>query len=306
MAFSTGLLGDPNKVGGGERYDDAMLVLSATTFEDNLKVGRFAKLDTGSIDNFDGSATPVIAGVVLRNVANPVEDAGVIDADLYSQVEYIRQGLVTVEVKSGETPTQFGRVYISNAGDANDGLATATNTDVDANAEFIEEVDTNVWMIYVTPAPGDVATHIAEATGAHAASAISIADAGGFTSNVNVETVTQEMLPATPRIAAIADPGDAGAIPVLRSGNCALTTGAAGETRTIADPGTVGLTLSVSHDVDGGGDAVITVATAFNQTGNNTITMADAGDTVVLTSVQVAGSPVWRLVVNDGAALTTV
>jgi hypothetical protein len=305
MSFDTGLLGDPYKVGGGERFSDSVLVLSATTFEDNLKVGRFAKLDAGSIDNFDGTGSPVVAGVVLRNVANSVEDSGVIDSDIHSQIGYIRQGLVTVEVKSGETPTQFGRVYISNAGDEHDGLATATDTDVDANAEFIEEMDTNVWMIYVTPAPGDVATHIAEATGAHAASAISIADAGGFTSNVNVETLTQEMLPATPSIAAIADPGDAGAIPVLRSGNCALTTGATGETRTIADPGTVGLTLSVSHDVDGGGDAVITVATAFNQTGNDTITMADAGDTVVLTSVQVAGSPVWRLVVNDGAALTT-
>lgn len=151
MAFATGLLSDPNKVGSGERYSDAQLVLTATTFEDSLKIGRFAKLDTGSIDNFDGSATPVVAGVVLRNVANPVEDDSVIDSDLYSQVEYIRQGLVTVQVKTGETPAQFGTVYISNAGDANDGLATATGTDIFGSAEFIEEVDTNIWLINIIP-----------------------------------------------------------------------------------------------------------------------------------------------------------
>jgi len=304
MAFTTGYLDDPQNVGAGERLGTVHAIFSATTFENGLKVGRFAKLDTGSLDNFDGSATPVIAGVVLRNVANPVEDAATIDSALYSQVEYMRQGLVTVDVKSGETPAKFGRVYISNAGDANDGLATATNTDVDANAEFIEEVQSGVWLIYITPAPGDVATHIADATGAHAASAISVADAGGFTTNTEAEAVLQEMLPAVSGIAVIADPGDAGAIPVLRSGNVAITTAGA-ETRTLAVPATVGITLAISCDVYVG-DAVITVASAFNQTGNNTITLNTAGDTVVLTSVQVGSAIVWRLVVNDGAALTTV
>lgn len=304
MAFGTGHLDDPQNVGAGERLGTVHAIFAATDFEDGLRVGRFAKWDTNRLDNFDGSATPVIAGVVLRNVANPVEDLATIDATLYSQVEYMRQGLVTVRVKAGETPAKFGRVYISNAGDANDGMATATNTDVDANAEFVEEVQTGVWLIYVTPAPGDVATHIADATGAHAASAISIADAGGYTEATDAEALTQELLPAVSRIAAIADPGDAGAIPVLRSGNVAITTAGA-ETRTLAAPGSVGLTLSLSMDVDVG-DAVITVATAFNQTGNNTITLNDAGDTVVLTSVQVAGAPVWRLVVNDGATLATV
>jgi len=51
---------------------------------------------------------------------------------------------------------------------------------------------------------------------------------------------------------------------------------------------------------------VITVAAAINQTGNNTITMEDAGDTIVLAAVQVAGALVWRMVVNDGNTLSTV
>lgn len=102
----------------------------------------------------------------------------------------------------------------------------------------------------------------------------------------------------------IADPGDAGAIAVDKSGVCAITTEGA-ETRTLAIPTKVGQQLALVLDVDGG-NAVVTVASAINQTGNNTITMGDAGDTVVLTGVQVAGTLAWRLVVNDGTALSTV
>lgn len=149
MAFDTGYLSDPVRVGAGERYDPkADLILTATAFEDNLRVGRFAKLDTGSLDNFDGSATPAVAGIVLRKASSPVEDTDVIDSDLYSQCEYARKGLITVAVKDGETPAQFGQVYVSNGGDADDGLATATDTDVTAPGwEFIKEIKTGVWLV---------------------------------------------------------------------------------------------------------------------------------------------------------------
>ena len=302
MSFGTGSIDDPQKVGAGERYGSNQLILTILDFEDNLKVGRFAKLDTGSLDNVDGSASPVLAGVVLRNVANPVEDGGVIDADLYEQVEYIRQGLVTVRVKTGETPALFDRVYVSNAGDANDGMATATNTDEAVNAEFVAEVQTGVWLIYVNPAPGDIATHIGDALAAHAASAISLLDAGGLTATVNIETAIAEILARVPATAAIADPGDAGAIAVTRTGSCAITTAGA-ETRTLAIPSFIGQDLSISCDVYVG-DGVITVASAFNQAGNTIITLNTAGDTVALTAVQIGGVLAWRLVVNDGAALS--
>ena len=258
MSFGTGHLDDPQAVAGGERYGLNILILTALAFEDGLKFGRFAKLDSASLDNMDGSANPVVAGVVLRNVANAVEDAATIDSDLYSQVEYLRRGLVAVDVKSGETPAMFGQVYVSNAGDANDGLATATLGDVEANAEFIREIQTNVWLV-----------------------------------NLSLSELDAPL---------IADPGNAGAIPANLSGNVAITTAAA-ETRTLAIPTIVGLKLVISFDVDVG-DAVITVASAVNQAGNAVMTMADAGDIVVLESVQVAGSPVWRLTANDGAALT--
>ncbi len=147
-----------------------------------------------------------------------------------------------------------------------------------------------------------MATHIADSSAAHAASAVSIADAGTFTAQTQVEAALQELYPKAP--VAIADPGDGNAIPVTRSGSVAITTTGA-ETRTLAIPGLAGIELAISMDVDGG-DGVITVASAFNQTGNNTITLNDAGDIVLLKAVQVAGALVWRLVVNDGATLATV
>lgn len=147
MAFATGYLANPNKVGSGERYDvKSDVVLSASTFEDSLVVGRFAKMASGSLDNLDGSATPVIAGVVLRKGSNPIESGSVVDADLYSVVEYGRSGLFTVEAKAGEVPVKFGAVYASNAA-THYGKATVTGTDIATRAEYIETIDTNVWLV---------------------------------------------------------------------------------------------------------------------------------------------------------------
>jgi len=72
-----------------------------------------------------------------------VEDGATVDANLYGQVEYIRQGLVTVRVATGETPAQFGAVYADNA----TGEATATDTDIAVSGEFIEEFQDGVWLI---------------------------------------------------------------------------------------------------------------------------------------------------------------
>ena len=102
----------------------------------------------------------------------------------------------------------------------------------------------------------------------------------------------------------IADPGDAGAIPVAASGHCLLTTADA-ETRTLADPTSDGQELLIALDTDGG-DCVITAASAINQTGNNTITLDDAGDVIRLVAIEVGANKRWRVVVNDGCTLATV
>lgn len=102
---------------------------------------------------------------------------------------------------------------------------------------------------------------------------------------------------------AIADPGNGGAIPVTRTGVCAITTAGAGETRTVDAPTFVGQRLVLIHDVDGG-DVDITVATEINKAGNTAINLADAKDFTEMVAAQVAGSLVWRVVQNDGPTLS--
>lgn len=100
---------------------------------------------------------------------------------------------------------------------------------------------------------------------------------------------------------AITDPGNAGAIPVTANGVCNLTSAGA-ETRTLAIPTFVGQRLTLCLDTDGG-DCVVTVASAFNQAGNTTITLNDAGDTINLVGATIGGSRRWRIVNNDGCTL---
>lgn len=106
--------------------------------------------------------------------------------------------------------------------------------------------------------------------------------------------------------AAVADPGDAGAIPVTRSGAVALgTTEAGGETRTLAAPSFAGQTLTLCLDTDGG-DCVVTVASPVNVAGNNTLTLDNAGESIGLVGASVGSALVWRVAHNDGVGLTTV
>jgi predicted RecA/RadA family phage recombinase len=104
--------------------------------------------------------------------------------------------------------------------------------------------------------------------------------------------------------ALIADPGNAGAIPVTDTGHVEIVTATA-ETRTLAAPTYLGQMLLISMKTDGG-DCVIAVATTVNQTGNNRITLNDAGDAVLLAAKANGTNIRWSVVSNDGAALSTV
>jgi hypothetical protein len=105
--------------------------------------------------------------------------------------------------------------------------------------------------------------------------------------------------------AALADPGDAAAIPVTRSASIAITTAAA-ETNTLAIPTFVGQVLHLICDVYAVGDRVVTVAAKVNQTGNNTLTFGAAGDFISLLAVQEAGTLRWQVAANDGVGVSTV
>ena len=126
------------------------------------------------------------------------------------------------------------------------------------------------------------------------------------TAKIKDANVTSAKLAANaqPLTTAVADPGDGQAIAVTNSGTCPLVSGGA-ETRTLAVPTFAGqkLILACKTYV---GDIVITVASAFNQTGNNTITVEAAGDYIELTGIEVGAAKAWRVTANDGCTLTTV
>ena len=100
------------------------------------------------------------------------------------------------------------------------------------------------------------------------------------------------------------DPGNAGAIPVTKSGHLPLVTAGA-ETRTLAAPDAIGreLTLYCKTFV---GNAVVTCATTVNEAGNNTITFTATGQACRLYAVEEGSTLRWRLASVDGAQLSTV
>lgn len=99
----------------------------------------------------------------------------------------------------------------------------------------------------------------------------------------------------------ILDPGDAGAIPVDRSGMCALVTGGA-ETRTLAAPTSIGREIVLYLKTDGG-NCVITCATTVNSAGNTTITFDTVREALRLIAVESDSTLVW-VVTGGDAALT--
>lgn len=108
----------------------------------------------------------------------------------------------------------------------------------------------------------------------------------------------------------VQDPGNGGAVD-LRS-NCfyqvvELTTTSGNETRTIASPTDqpVGARLLVTLKTNGGTDVAVTFNGGSPITGSTAIaTLGTAGESVDVKCVQIGANKQWRLVGNDGAALS--
>lgn len=152
MTFNSLRTDDIVDVFAGEPFGTINHIESETVFEDGIIVGRFAKLDAGSLDKLDGSATPVVGGVVVRDPTRAVESSPVLDASLVQQVDYERFGYISVDVVTGQVPVKFGQVYAVNAAGADEGKATATagGSALVVKAEFIREIKTDVWLIRVS------------------------------------------------------------------------------------------------------------------------------------------------------------
>jgi len=134
-----------------------------TTFESGLNIGRFAKYDTGSLDNLDSSATPVLAGVVRRNLTGDLTKT-VYDTD-DDIAEACNFGYVTVDTVTGVTPTKYGQVYTINATGADSGKATTDNSKLEVpGAIFWKEIKTDVWVLRVMMGVENALTAIAAST----------------------------------------------------------------------------------------------------------------------------------------------
>ena len=151
MAFNNTVLNESAKLGAGEVIKSKPYVTEAfSTFEDGLIQGRFAKYDTGSLDNLDGSATPTIAGIVRRKIG------GELDVSTYRSTgtlvdtvaEAHTMGFATIDVVTSLTPARYGVVYAENQTAGEYGKATTVSTgNVETNWVFIEEIDTDVWLV---------------------------------------------------------------------------------------------------------------------------------------------------------------
>jgi len=102
----------------------------------------------------------------------------------------------------------------------------------------------------------------------------------------------------------IADVGDGAAIPVTTSLSMPITSGGAGETNTLAIPTFQGQRVTLYMDVFGGGDRVVTAASAINIAGNTKMTFGAARDFITLRGIQLAGALAWEVESNTLVALS--
>lgn len=103
----------------------------------------------------------------------------------------------------------------------------------------------------------------------------------------------------------VADPGNAGAIPVTASASIELVSAGA-ETRTLAIPTIRGQKLKL-YCATYVGDIVITCAQAINQAGNTIMTFGAVADRIILEAwpINAAGTTLrWRVIDNNGVALS--
>lgn len=101
------------------------------------------------------------------------------------------------------------------------------------------------------------------------------------------------------------DPGDAGTITFTMWGQiCSLTSGASGETRTLAQATKPGVLAAIALDTDGGGDVTLTVTGGYNNAADTDVVLANAGEVVQFYSIPVGTSCYWRRLGHEVDQLT--
>ena len=159
------------------------------------------------------------------------------------------------------------------------------------------------WDATGDPQGGTAGTGAATTTSAgNTLIGVAIADAAITDETVDVRINNPVNVSASPALPEIADPGDAGAIPVTTGGTVKLVS-ATSETRTIADPTFLGQTITLTALTLGGG-IIVTAASPVNQAGNTAMTFGLAGDTIMLVCIARTAGLEWHAASNDGVTLS--
>ena len=113
MSFGSGHYDAPPSSAIGTCFNErSATILTASEggvpFVDGLKIGLFAQIKGGKLDNMDNTL-PTVAGVVLGKVSRSSEET-VIDASKEDVVNFVRSGLVTVS-GTGTVPDYLAPVY---------------------------------------------------------------------------------------------------------------------------------------------------------------------------------------------------
>jgi hypothetical protein len=139
MAFNANDKIKPANVGSGEIWHDGFIT-HTSKFDANIKTGKFASLVAGVLTTGTGGT---LAGVVVRKITGSLEVAEEDDVhERVTEVEFMRAGGISVDVKTGDSPAFGGKVYVDT-----DGRATTDNSKPLSNAEFIREIAGDVWLI---------------------------------------------------------------------------------------------------------------------------------------------------------------
>ncbi len=243
-----------------------------------IPVGAAKTIYAGSLVALDGTTRAaeagsdasgkVFAGVARMAADNSSGDEG--DLDIVVR----RRGLFLLNIYAAVTQDDVGKpVFIKD----DQTVALAANVTYAIYCGVIAGIEstTEVWVdIYPALLQTDVATHIADTSSAHAASAISITDSGEFTTQTEVEAALQEIYQAlltAKGIMAIPMPviTDAGvALAAFSDGDstvpgyCVTAKGLGIRWNNHATPGAVGTKVIVPPDADVAANMVLHILAA--------------------------------------------
>lgn len=157
MPYSTtGVKPEISSVNGGVVMSGTPVInmtYPADKFVDGLKVGLVAQFNSDNkVANYGSGASQTEAGVVAYNPSATIDGGGTYNSsNLDISAEVIEFGVVSVIVKTGQTPTKFGQVYVSTSSDSLGQVQTsATNGNIYDNAVFFAKISDSVWHIKIT------------------------------------------------------------------------------------------------------------------------------------------------------------